>query len=175
MQAIYKLIYNQHVNYFLRNINKLLSPVLPGKIKIPPSGMISFELNDQKILLRTNQTNYLSQLLYWEGPLKFEYTDIFLDLIKKINCFYDVGANIGYYSLLAATINPRLQAISFEPATGPLFFLKENVRINDLSNIRVESLALSDRSGEIDFYEVKNNKYTYLVLSFLINISMITR
>ncbi len=136
--------------------------MLPENIKIPPSGTFTIEFNGRKVLLNTNQTSYLTQLLYWKGPSKFEYTDIFLELIKDIQCFYDVGANIGYYSLLATAQNSKIEAICFEPAAGPLFFLRENVRINRLNNIRIESIALSDKSGEIDFYEVKNDKYEYL-------------
>ncbi len=161
-QLIYQFIYNEHVNYVLRGINKFFSPILPTKLRLPPSGTIKVRFNDTSVLLRTNQTSYLTQLLYWNGPLSFEYTDLFLELIKEIDCFLDVGANIGYYSLLAAAANDRIQIISFEPASGPLFFLRANVSLNKFSNIKVEPVALSDSIGELDFFEVKNDKYAYM-------------
>ena len=52
--------------------------------------------------------------------------------------------------------------IGFEPANGPLSYFRENIKINKFKNIRVESLALSDKEGEITFYEIRNKKYTYL-------------
>ena len=162
-QLLYKVIYNKHVNKMLRNLNRILRPILPEKIKLPPSGIIRFKNNLGQVLsIKTNQTSYITQLLYWDGYQNFEYTDIFIKLIKKINVFYDIGANIGYYSLLAELENKNIKVIGFEPANGPLFYFRENIKINKFKNIRVESLALSDKEGEITFYEIRNKKYTYL-------------
>jgi FkbM family methyltransferase len=162
-QLIYKVIYNKYVNKILRNFNRVLRPILPEKIKLPPSGIIRFKNNLGKVLnIKTNQTSYLTQLLYWGGYQNFEYSEIFIKLIKKINVFYDIGANIGYYSLLAEMENKNIKVIGFEAANGPLFYFRENIKINKFKNIRVESLALSDKEGEITFYEIRNQKYTYL-------------
>ncbi len=142
----------------------MLLPVLPCKIKLPPSGFI--QLSDgsgQGIKLYTNQTNYLTHLVYWEGgALNFEYTDIFVQLIKKVNSFYDIGANIGYYSLLAAMGNKQAKIVGFEPAGGPLHYFRKNVTANGLNQIRIESLALAEKEGELTFFEIKNKKYAYL-------------
>lgn len=163
-QLFYKIIYHPIINKPLRIINKLCAPLLPHQVKIPPSGTLTFRGEDgKKFLIKSNQTSYLTKLLFWDGYTKFEYTNIFLKLIKKVNVFYDVGANIGYYSLLAEMENPSIKVVAFEPATGPLYYLKENIRINKFKNIHVEDIALSEKSGEITFYEIKNKKYAYLV------------
>ena len=164
IQTFYRIIYNRRINFVLRNINRLLLPLLPWKIKIPPSGVMNLKgTNGRNLKIKTNQTNYLTYLIFWQGGFhRFEYTDIFIRLIKKVDTFYDIGANIGYYSLLAAIENENIRIIGFEPATGPLFFFRENVRINAFTNIKVESIALSHKDGEIEFYEIKNNKYKYL-------------
>ncbi len=162
-QIIYKTIYNQTINFVLRNINKALYPMLPKKIKIPPSGLLTIKNEiGKRLRIQTNQTSYLTQLLFWEGYQNFEYTKIFLSLIKKVNVFYDIGSNIGYYALLAEMENPDIQVVAFEPASGPLYFLKKNVSINNFNNIKVEDIALSEKNGSITFYEIKNKKYTYL-------------
>lgn len=163
-QAAYKLIYNSNVNIVLRTLNKWLLPVLPPKIKLPPSGIVKIRNQEGHIMkFKTNQTNYLTKLIFWEGGYeRFEYTGIFIKLIKKVGSFYDIGANIGYYSLLAAMENKEIKVVGFEPATGPLFYFRENVRINNYTNIKVESLALSHKEGEIEFYEIRNKKYKYL-------------
>jgi FkbM family methyltransferase len=163
MQAFYKVIYNPEINKVLRNINKPLQAILPGKIKIPPSGILSIQNSGgKKLKIKTNQTNYLTHLIFWEGYQNFEYTDIFIDLIRKVNVFYDIGANIGYYSLLAEMENSDIKVVGFEPAKGPLFFFRENVRINNFQKIKIEEIALSEKEGEITFYEIKNKKYSYL-------------
>lgn len=163
-QIVYQFIYHPTVNFFLRNLNRLLYPLLPKKIKIPPSGILKVADNHGKTLkIKTNQTSYLTQLLFWEGGIEqFEYTSIFLKLIKRVGTFYDIGANIGYYSLLGAIQNPKIKIVGFEPAKGPFHYFKQNIRINNFSNIKAEPIALSDINGTIDFYEVSSIKYRYL-------------
>ena len=162
-QIVYKSIYNPTVNKVLRNINKTISPLLPDKIKIPPSGVLTIKNKDgKKLKIKTNQTNYLTHLIFWEGYQNFEYTDIFIKLIKKIDVFYDIGSNIGYYALLAEIENPGIKVVAFEPASGPLHYLKENVTINNFKNITIADIALSEKVGSIKFFEIKNKKYTYL-------------
>ena len=163
MQAIYQIIYHSGVNRVLRNVNKALLPVLPPQVRLPPSGVVTVRSAEGKVMrLKTNQTNYPAFLVFWNGYLNFEYTNIFVRLIKKVRVFYDVGANIGYYSLLAAMENDAVRVVGFEPASGPLHYYRENVRLNGYQNIRVESIALSHQRGEIVFHEVKNTKYRYL-------------
>ena len=58
--------------------------------------------------------------------------------------------------------NKELKVVGFEPATGPLFYFRENIRINAFDNITAEPIALSHKEGEIEFYEIRNKKYRYL-------------
>ncbi|UJP64411.1 FkbM family methyltransferase [Mongoliitalea daihaiensis] len=162
-EVFYKIIYQSAFNRLLRSINKFLLPVLPKWFRLPPSGQITLKLQpNKKLILCTNQTNYLTQLVYWEDFRKFEYTSLFLELSQNIRGFLDIGANIGYYSLLAAKQNPLCKVIAFEPAKGPLYYLRKNVEVNSLNNIQVASLALSEQEGSITFHEVKSRKYPYL-------------
>jgi FkbM family methyltransferase len=163
-QLAYKIIYSEKINFILRNIIKVLLPIMPKKFRIPPSGILKLINSEGRIIkLKTNQTSHLTKLIFWEGGYqKFEYTDIFIKLIKKVNLFYDIGANIGFYSIIAAMENKNINVVGFEPASGPLYYFKENVRLNNYNNIKVEPLALSHKDGEIEFYEVQNKKYKYL-------------
>jgi len=162
-QLVYRIIYNGTINKILRNANLVLKNILPDTIELPVSGTIAINIGNAKTLkLKTNQTNYISRLIFYKGYLNFEYTNIFVSLVQKVNSFYDVGANIGFYSLIAAMVNEKIKVIGFEPAIGPSFYFNENVRLNNLHNISTEKLALSHKEGEIDFYEVTNPKYKYL-------------
>jgi FkbM family methyltransferase len=162
MNILYSIIYQANVNKIIRNINYFLAPLLPSKIKIHPSGKmkVSIDKDHGTFVLKTNQTSYISREIFWEGALNFEYSPIFIGLIKKMNIFIDIGANIGYYSILGSTVNPELITYAFEPSRGANFYLSENVKLNNFSNrITIESCALMDTSGEIDFYEIRNKKY----------------
>jgi len=67
--------------------------------------------------------------------------------------FVDAGANYGFYSLLAATWNPALRVVSFEPLRPVFEGLKKNVALNHLDNrVVCENLALSSQSGTATLY-----------------------
>jgi FkbM family methyltransferase len=163
MNSIYKLIYNPLINFFLRNINYFLKKFIPEKIKLPPSGILKLKSDSGIIKIKTNQTSYLTQLLFWNGYKNFEYSEIFEKLSKDINTFLDIGSNIGYYSLIAAKSNTSIKVYAFEPALGPKHYLKENILLNNFEKlIKPLDIALSNTNGSIDFYEVENVKYKYL-------------
>jgi len=162
-QIIYKTIYNSGINYILRNFNYAFNTIFKSKIKIPPSGIITLNTTAGKLKLATNQTSFITQLLYWNGYKNFEYAQIFETLAKETNSFLDIGANIGFYSLLAAKVNPKINVYAFEPAYGPKFYSNKNIKINNFKNqISAVDLALSNTKGNIDFYEVESLKYKYL-------------
>lgn len=163
MQIIYKLFYSPSINFFTRNVLKFLNRIFKRKFNIPVSGILQFRLPENKVLkIVTNQTNYVSRLLFWKGLENFEYTKIFLPLIKNEHTFIDIGANIGYYSLLAKIINPDLKVYSFEPSPSPYLFLEKNIALNNLKGIKTYNYALSNRDNEIDFFVHKSKKYSYL-------------
>lgn len=163
-QLFYRVIYQPTLNFLFRHCNKLAVSLVPCSIKLPPSGLLQIrDGKSRRIWLHTNQTNYLTHLLFWEGgAMQFEYTDIFVRLIRKVEGFYDIGANIGYYSLLAASENAQITIVGFEPAAGPLYYFRKNVNANNFHNIRIEDIALADTKGELTFYELRNKKYRYL-------------
>ncbi len=66
--------------------------------------------------------------------------------------FVDVGANIGYYTMLASEIaGPQGNVIAYEPDQNNFALLQENVKTNGLGNAQLHPLALSDRdeSGQL--------------------------
>ena len=162
-EILFRLIYHPLVNKVLRNINKFLSPILPASLKIPPSGTITVHLKNSTFRFVTNQTNTTSQLLFWKGPYSVEYTSVFEGLIKSCTCYYDIGSHSGYYSILAATVNPNIIAIAFEPASGPFYYLKENIRANHFEDrVKPYPMAIGNQVGYVEFLEATHTKYTYL-------------
>ena len=64
----------------------------------------------------------------------------------------DIGANIGVYTLLAASeIGPTGQVLAFEPVPETSRRLLENIRINQLDNVQIYTCALGDKNGSVDF------------------------
>jgi len=67
------------------------------------------------------------------------------DLLQPGDTFLDIGANIGYFSLLAAKIvGPQGRVFAFEPAFITLTQLVKHIEMNGCDNIIVNALALGD-------------------------------
>jgi FkbM family methyltransferase len=87
----------------------------------------------------------------YTGLHEFEDMGFLLHFLNQDDIFFDIGANVGSYTLLAAGLN-KATCISFEPAPETFEKLTANVRLNNLSN-RVTCLqtALGADPGTIDF------------------------
>jgi len=71
-----------------------------------------------------------------------------LHFLRPGEVFYDVGANIGSYSLLAAAAGASVHA--FEPAPATAASLRRNVAANDLqAQVRVHECALGASAGRV--------------------------
>lgn len=60
----------------------------------------------------------------------------------------DLGANIGYYSLLARSkIGPNGKIFSFEPSKENISLIKKSINENRFTNITVVEAAVTDHEG----------------------------
>jgi len=64
--------------------------------------------------------------------------------------FWDIGANIGYFSISAARVAKSVR--SFEPEEKNYKILKNNVGKNDIDNIKLHKIAVSDLNGESELF-----------------------
>jgi len=104
-----------------------------------------------------------NQLLNWrvdtfftKEPETLEWIDNFE---KKENLiFWDIGANIGLYSIYNSLKNPKSTTIAFEPSSSNLRVLTRNISINNLEkNIKVISMPLTDKKNI--FQEMKEGQF----------------
>jgi len=92
------------------------------------------------------------QLLYLEGERFISEAQLIRGLIKPHFRAIDIGANIGYMTLLMSSIINRPGSIvAIEPSPENLLELRRNVEINHLSNsIEIIEAAVGDVAGDID-------------------------
>jgi FkbM family methyltransferase len=105
----------------------------------------------------------LSRIWYYWAYQHYEWNTILLwtRLLDKATIAFDVGANIGQYTLLAAAcLRGRGTIHSFEPNPEVISSLARNVDLNRLSNACVVQLALSDCDGQASFFLPKNKAWT---------------
>lgn len=116
-----------------------------------------------------NPTEHIQQQLFWYGYYEKELSDLLKKLVNPNDVFVDVGANIGYFSLLVARYFPSANVISFEPVTDLFKKMNENITLNSIENIITVNAAAGesneerelfisgpDNSGMSSFYEPEN-------------------
>jgi FkbM family methyltransferase len=74
-------------------------------------------------------------------------------LLSKGDVFVDVGANIGYYSLLASRLVGGAGAVVAVEASPQIFSrLQANIRANQAVNVRAVNVAAADEAGQVTIY-----------------------
>jgi FkbM family methyltransferase len=88
------------------------------------------------------------------GRLEFETetVSVFERLMHNCRFFFDVGANVGVYSLLAAASHPNAEIFAFEPEPQLFRLLCASIDENRFSQIHPERLALGEHDGEAILY-----------------------
>jgi FkbM family methyltransferase len=87
----------------------------------------------------------------WLGIYEKEKQQWIASEVRQNSVFWDIGANVGFYSLLASKLVGSGKVFAFEPAPRNLFYLKEHLKLNHVTNVEVLSIAASDRNGTSSF------------------------
>lgn len=87
----------------------------------------------------------------FRGPMEPGLAKLFRRLVKPGSAVIDVGANIGYFTLLAAKLlEGSGKVYSFEPTPQTFKLLKDNIQVNGLFEtdlIELRQAAVTDRAG----------------------------
>lgn len=78
--------------------------------------------------------------------------------LKKNMKVYDIGANLGYYScMMSKIVGDEGSIFSFEPIKENINILKENILLNNLKNIKIFNLAISNKNEFKKIYKSRNS------------------
>lgn len=141
----YKLFYfvfNIKIFYYLKAQFDVISY---KKIKILGKN-INFYIPNDLVNSRVNT-------FYSKEPETLKWIDSFIK--KKKIIFWDIGANIGLYSIYNSQKNPKSQTIAFEPSTSNLRTLSRNISINNLQNkILIFPTALTNNLNKNNYFSL---------------------
>ncbi len=76
-----------------------------------------------------------------------DVTHLISNTLKKGMTFVDIGANNGYYSLLASKLIGSGKVYAFEPSTNGFTRLEQNIKLNKAKNIKAHKCALGATNG----------------------------
>ncbi|HLA12088.1 MAG TPA: FkbM family methyltransferase [Pyrinomonadaceae bacterium] len=80
----------------------------------------------------------------WLGSYEAEIQKRFANEVQAGEVVFDIGANVGFYSLLASVrVGPTGAVYSFEPLPQNTKLLKKHLQINKIQNVTVLEVAVS--------------------------------
>ena len=119
------------------------------KLKNIKNKKISFFCPNHLILFRINT-------FYTKEPETITWIEKFKIKKNKKIVFWDIGANIGIFSIYSSIIHKnKIEITSFEPSASNLRVLLRNISVNKLGNkIRVNQLPIGNESNKyVKFFE----------------------
>lgn len=83
-----------------------------------------------------------------------------LEFFKRatgVRVFWDLGAHVGYYSLLFKKANPSGKMFSFEPVIRNTQLFEKHMILNRIDNYQLFNVAVSDHEGNLCFRRSQTN------------------
>ncbi|MBL0869952.1 MAG: FkbM family methyltransferase [Phycisphaerales bacterium] len=88
----------------------------------------------------------------WLGSFEFDKQVLFQQYVRPGASVLDIGANVGFYTLLSAKLTgPSGAVVAFEPLPRNLEYLRAHVKLNSINHARILDAAVSDKPGEATF------------------------
>jgi FkbM family methyltransferase len=121
---------------------------LTGRV-MPPFAypVVRGPLRGKRFILRSAAGAGGGASVYVNGvePLK---TKALLGVLEPGQIVFDIGANIGYYTLLASQqVGPSGRVLAFEPFVRNLAYLDRHVRLNNADNVMIVPVACAERNS----------------------------
>lgn len=100
-----------------------------------------------------NTEDFIQRYIYYFGVWEPDLTEFVRTRLREGDVFVDVGANIGYFTLLASKlVGPAGKVIAIEASPRIFAKLRANLERNHATNVDARNLAASDRRGSVKVY-----------------------
>jgi FkbM family methyltransferase len=111
----------------------------------------------------------------WLGSYESAKQNTFQQWVGEGDVVYDIGANVGFYTLLASNlVGDSGRVVAFEPVKRNLHFLRRHLAINKVINVCVIEAAVSERPGQAKFDESSNPSMGHLTTEGQIIVPCVT-
>lgn len=149
------------VRYFKAFYNKIKNRIIINFLKKKYDGdpfVKQTKINNYNILVFVNDG--IGRQIFGLKQYELVQTQFLKKVIKENWINFDIGSNIGYYTLLLAKLSPQGQTHAFEPNKLVYDLLNLNTSINNLRNVFTNNVALGDRSGYDKFNITKDSGFS---------------
>ena len=128
-----------------------------------PAGMrrvVHSSINGHSLLVFANED--VGRAIHYGGRYEALETAFLTKTISPEAICVDVGANVGYFTMLMANSARTGSVHAFEPLPMNVALLKASIELNGFTNIHVNQCAVGDRTGEISFVQSTDTAYSSL-------------
>jgi FkbM family methyltransferase len=139
---------------------------------LPRTGPVHSKLPNGNVLrLWSRGDDWVSNQVFWRGWSGYEpeTTPLFFELAREADVVVDVGAYVGFYTLLAALANPDGRVFAFEPMPENAERVRRHIAENGLDNVELVEAAVSDVDGSAELFHTDGDhpSSTSLVETFM--------
>jgi len=118
------------------------------KYNLPKENNVIVDLKWGKLKSWSPAGSSMGRNIYLHKVFEPEVTDLISNILKKGMVTVDVGADMGYFSvLMAKSVSDSGRVFAFEPIPWGYDRLIENLKLNNLSNVTPYNYALFDKNG----------------------------
>jgi FkbM family methyltransferase len=89
-----------------------------------------------------------ADLRFLSGEYERPVQDRIASLVRSGDVCYDIGANLGFFSVLLARLaGPTGSVYAFEPVPQNVALIERNARLNQMATVKVQNVAVSNKDG----------------------------
>lgn len=173
-------IFYKLVQFYIRSI-----PFEFGKVKLIDNLVTRVSWSNNKTFFANSFFNLkflcdpkdlIDNRIYFFGIWEPNLSRWILNQLNPGDVFIDIGAHIGYFSSIASKlVGKDGKVVAFEASPQTFKRLKETIDLNNLSNIRVENIAILETEGTVSLFSAQSfNTGAFTILKKPNQISLAT-
>lgn len=141
-------------NSFYGRLLRFALKIIPAEMQIP---ILQGKLRGIKWIVGSSNHGC------WLGSYEYHKRLVFEYLVKEGSVVFDIGANVGFYTLLASVcVGLSGRVFAFEPVPRNLFYLEKHMNLNNIQNVILFDTAVLDFSGWAFFDEGPGNSMAHV-------------
>ncbi len=96
---------------------------------------------------------------HWVGTYEKKKAFTFTRVIKEGDIVFDIGAHVGYYTLIASrVVGEQGRVYAFEPVLRNIEYLRKHIAINKCKNVEIIEAAVS-KDNVIAYFDTQKGSY----------------
>lgn len=102
--------------------------------------------------------DHVGRVILYMGDFEPRISYVAGRLLRPGNCVLDIGSNMGWFSMIASRmIGPSGEVHAFEPQPLMNTLLRASLGMNDIENVTIHQVALSNQNGTADLHILNGN------------------